>query len=232
MNYRADASVKIYPSMLSADFSKIGEELEKAEQAGADAIHWDVMDGSFVDEITFGAKMIRDHRAKTNLRFDAHLMVNSPERHVENFAQEGADAIIIHAEATQHLGALLARIKKCGKLTGVAFNPATSVECLRYVSDFVDLVLVMTVNPGASGQKFITSQISKIAKIRELTAAEICVDGGINSETIAACANVGANSFVSGSFIFKSPDYTKSIDALRQAAAPENFPHEVIPKVR
>lgn len=216
------ASAKIYPSMLSADFSKIGEELEKIEQAGADAIHWDVMDGAFVNEITFGAKMIRDHRMKSKLRFDAHLMVNFPERHAENFAQAGADAIIVHAEATQNLGALLAKIKKCEKLAGVAFNPATSVECLEYVSDFVDLILVMTVNPGASGQKFIPSQLSKIAKIRELTAAEICVDGGINSNTIIACANVGANSFVSGSFIFKSQDYKKSLDELKQATVIKN----------
>lgn len=212
--------VKVYPSMLSADPARLGEELVAVEKAGADGIHWDVMDGSFVDAITFGAHVLAALRPVSSLRFDAHLMVENPEKHLEAFAVAGADSIIVHPETTKHLHRVLGRIKNdFRKMAGVALNPATSPECLEYCWDLLDLVIVMTVNPGSSGQEFIESQLTKIQLLKKIIPKiiEICVDGGINHETAAKCARVGATSFVSGSFLFKNRDYKAGVDTLKGA---------------
>lgn len=226
--------VQIYPSMLSANPAKLGEALESVEKSGADGIHWDIMDGSFVESITFGAHILAALRPLSSLRFDAHLMVENPERHLETFAEAGADSIIVHPETTKHLHRILDHIKNnLGKKSGIALNPATSLECLNYCLDLVDIVLIMSVNPGSSGQKFIESQIQKIEILKGVNSVrrdsvnsgiggsggiktvEVCVDGGINPETAPRCIKAGADSLVSGSFIFKSGDYAKAMEELR-----------------
>lgn len=198
--------VMICPSMLSADPTKLGYELAAVEAAGADCIHWDIMDGNFVEAITFGAHLVAAHRKISKLRFDTHLMVENPDKHIENFVAAGSDSIIIHPETTKHLHRTLNNIKKVGKLAGVALNPATSIDCLDYCSDIVDIVLVMSVNPGSSGQKFIDSQLNKISALRKILpkTTEICVDGGINDMTAKLCIDRGANSLVTGAFLFKN----------------------------
>lgn len=215
-----ESYIKISPSMLSADFTKFGEQLAVISDAGVDSIHWDVMDGNFVDEITFGAGLIKSCRKITNLRFDVHLMVNSPEKHIQKITEAGADLITVHVESTAHLHALLSTIKNLGKLAGVALNPTTSVECLKYVYDLVDSVTIMTVNPGKSGQKFIYSQIQKISEAKKIVNinTEICIDGGINFETIKECAVAGANVFVSGAFLFQNSNYKETVQKLRKCA--------------
>ncbi|MDR0968523.1 MAG: ribulose-phosphate 3-epimerase [Holosporaceae bacterium] len=207
----------IYPSMLSADPTRLKEELIAIEKAGADAIHWDVMDGAFVDSITFGHHVVAAHRKLTNLRFDVHLMVENPYRHVENFSKAGADTIIVHAEASRHLHRNLNYIKSFGKKAGAALNPSTPIDVLEYCYDILDMVIVMSVNPGSSGQSFIKSQLKKIAKLKERLppSIEICVDGGITDETIGECVKCGADAFVSGSYAFKNPDYAEAIRKLK-----------------
>lgn len=209
--------IMICPSMLSADPTCLGKELAKVEAAGANCVHWDVMDGTFVEAITFGAHVIAAHRKISRLRFDAHLMVENVDKHIEYFVNAGADSIIIHPETTKHLHRALEKIKKFGKLAGIALNPATSVESINYCSDLLDIVVVMGVNPGSSGQPFIPSQLKKIAILREMLpeSKEICVDGGINAETAKMCIAEGANSLVTGSYLFKSNDYSTAIASLR-----------------
>ena len=206
--------MKVYPSMLSANPCCLGDELR--ELAEADGIHWDVMDGNFVNAITFGSHIIKAHREITSQVFDVHLMIANPEKHIENFAKAGADIITIHAESTVHLHAALNSIKSCGCRSGVALNPSTSPDFLQYIEDVVDVVLVMTVNPGQAGQSFLYSQLEKIQRIAEMVSdsIEICVDGGINPETAQACEQVGATSCVAGSFIFNSENYSKAIREL------------------
>jgi ribulose-phosphate 3-epimerase len=207
--------------MLSADPTRFAQELIDVECSGANCIHWDIMDGSFVDAITFGAHIIAAHRKMSALRFDAHLMVVNPEKHIESFAKAGADAIIVHQEACQHLHRSLSSIRDLKKLAGVALNPATPIESIQHCLDVVDIVLVMSVNPGKSGQTFIPSQLHKIRKLRELLpeTVEICVDGGINSETSKECIANGANSLVVGSFLFKNgkENYQKAISSIISA---------------
>ena len=206
--------MKVYPSMLSANPCCLGDELR--ELAEADGIHWDVMDGNFVNAITFGSHIIKAHREITSQVFDVHLMIANPEKHIENFAKAGADVITIHAESTVHLHAALNSIRSCGCRAGVALNPSTSPDSLQYVMDVVDLILVMTVNPGRSGQSFLYSQLEKIQKIAEMVSdnVEICVDGGINPETVRACGQMGATSCVAGSYIFNSENYLGAIREL------------------
>jgi ribulose-phosphate 3-epimerase len=201
--------------MLSADPTKLGRELMDVENAGANAIHWDIMDGNFVEAITFGSRVISAHRKLTALRFDVHLMVRNPDSHLENFAMAGADAIIIHAEACDHLHRTLSRIKNFGKKAGIAFNPATPIDAVKYCFGIFDVILIMGVNPGSSGQTFIESSVKKISEMRQIVPAhvEICVDGGITAETVGKCA--GADSFVSGSYIFGSNNYSLAIETLR-----------------
>jgi len=206
--------MKVYPSMLSANPCCLGDELR--ELAEADGIHWDVMDGNFVNAITFGSHIIKAHREITSQVFDVHLMIANPEKHIENFAKAGADVITIHAESTAHLHATLNFIRSCGCRSGVALNPSTSPDFLQYVMDVTDVILVMTVNPGQSGQSFLYSQLEKIQKIAEMVSdnIEICVDGGINPETARACEQMGATSCVAGSYIFNSENYPEAIRKL------------------
>ncbi|GHT93897.1 ribulose-phosphate 3-epimerase [Alphaproteobacteria bacterium] len=213
------SNFKIYPSMLSADPARLGQQMLDVELAGADGIHWDVMDGSYVDAITFGAHIIAAHRKLTSLPFDVHLMVDNPEKHISAFADSGADTIIIHPEACKHLHRTLSVIKNLGKKSGIALNPATHIEVIEYCTDILDVVLVMTVNPGSSGQGFINSQLDKISALEKKLSPEIeiCVDGCINPSTIKDCVENGAISCVTGSFLFNSEDYRGAIKCLQHA---------------
>lgn len=208
-------SIKIAPSILSANFSRLGEEVVALERAGADYVHIDIMDGMFVPNISLGAPVVKSIRGKSNLIFDVHLMIENPERYIEDFVKAGADIIVVHVEATKHLHRVIQLIKSYGVKVGVSLNPATPVEVLKYIIDDLDMVLVMSVNPGFGGQTFISSSLKKIREIRLLSSEiDIEVDGGITDETVKACIEAGANIFVAGSYIF-SGDYCERIKSLR-----------------
>ncbi len=213
-------NVKISASILSADFTKLGEEVIKLEKSGADMIHFDIMDGHFVPNLTFGIGMVDALRKKTMLTFDTHLMVANPEHYIERFADAGSDYITVHTESTIHLDRLIAKIKATGKRAGVSIVPSTNEDVLKYVLPEIDMVLVMTVNPGFSGQHFIKAQVAKIKAIRKMIDANkqntmISVDGGINWHTAKVCIDAGADVVVSGAHIFASDDYKANINSLR-----------------
>lgn len=214
--------MKISPSILSADFSKLGAEIQNIEKAGADYIHIDVMDGSFVPNITIGNEVVKSLRKISALPFDVHLMIKNPDAHVKAFADAGSDIITIHAEASTHLDRSVALIKSFGKKAGVSIVPSTHEDVLDYVLEKLDLILVMTVNPGFSGQKFLDSQLKKIENIRKKISRsgkkiELEVDGGINDATAKLAISAGADVLVSGSYIFGSKNYSEAILKLKNS---------------
>jgi len=220
------ASVKVAPSILSADFGRLAEEVRAVEAAGADIIHVDVMDGRFVPNITIGPLVVRAVRAATKLPLDVHLMIVEPERYVDEFARAGADLISVHLEASPHLHRTIQHIKSLGKKASVAVNPHSPLDGLDVVLPDLDMVLLMSVNPGFGGQRFIEAVVPKIAALRATVdrrglAIDIEVDGGVAPDTVARVVGAGANVLVAGSAIFGAPnhDYRGAIQALRDGAA-------------
>ena len=213
----------IAPSILSADFANIESEIKAAEAAGADWIHIDVMDGRFVPNLTIGPPIVEAMRRCTELPLDVHLMIVEPERWIEAFADAGADHIAVHPEACVHLDRTLQAIRDLGKKAGVALNPSTHENCLEYVVEKLDQVLVMTVNPGFGGQQFLTSQVDKIQRIGDMlkNAGQedvlVGVDGGIDPNTIGSASQAGASYFVAGNAVFNQDDYGRAIQNLRIA---------------
>ena len=221
------SGVAIVPSLLDVDFSRLGEEVVALEQAGADRLQWDVMDGHFVPRLTQGPDIVRSVRGLTDLPFEAHLMVEQPELAWRSFADAGADLLIVHAETTHHLHRLLTEIRSAGRSAGVALNPSTPLEAVRHVIDLVDLLLIMTVNPGWGGQSFIPAMIDKVGEARELltragSSADIEVDGGVSAEVAGDLVRKGATVLVAGSAVHRHPSgRTAAIRGLRDAALAE-----------
>jgi len=214
---------KIAPSILSADFSRLGDEIRAVEAAGADYIHIDVMDGHFVPNITIGPLIVEAARKVTSLPLDVHLMIENPDIFIPDFASAGADIIVVHAEATNHLHRTIQLIKSYGKKAGVSLNPATPLDVLNYVLQDLDLVLLMTVNPGFGGQSFIDACLPKIHSLRAMLdkhgyEAELEVDGGVKPSNISRISHAGANVFVAGSAVFGTVDYATTISELKRMA--------------
>ena len=214
--------IKISPSILSADFTRLAEQVREAEEAGVDYIHVDVMDGHFVPNITIGPMIVKALRPVTKLPLDVHLMIENPELYIEDFSKAGADIITVHQEATPHLHSTIQQIHDLGIRAGVSINPSTSVSTLDEIIYEVDLVLVMSVNPGFGGQSYIHSCTSKINKVREMldncgSSADLEVDGGVNVDTVKEVISAGANAFVAGSAIFNDKSsVAENVSALRE----------------
>lgn len=212
--------IKIAPSILSADFARLGEEIKDVERGGADYIHVDVMDGHFVPNITIGPLIVEAIRPITTLPLDVHLMIENPDLYIPQFAKAGADIITVHVEACPHLHRTVQLIKEQGVKAGVVLNPATPVDTLQHIIDDLDMVLLMTVNPGFGGQKFIKQVLPKIYAVSEMAKSkglsiDIEVDGGVNSETAKLCIEAGANVLVAGSAIYNEKDRAEAIRAIR-----------------
>lgn len=210
----------IAPSILSADFAKLGEEIKSVEKAGANWIHIDVMDGHFVPNITMGPVVVQAIKKITKLPLDVHLMIENPELYVKDFAKAGADYISVHTEASIHLNRTLNLIKECGAKAGVALNPSTPIETIEWVLEYLDFVLIMSVNPGFGGQSFIANSLEKVKKIKKIIenknlSVKIQIDGGVNKNTVSDIAAAGVEIFVAGSAIFGAKDYNSAIDMLR-----------------
>jgi ribulose-phosphate 3-epimerase len=224
MSDKGNAKILVAPSILSADFARLADEIRAVESAGADWLHVDVMDGRFVPNITIGPPVVKAIRRVTKLPLDVHLMIVEPERYLEAFAEAGADTITIHVEACVHLHRALCQIRALGKRAGVTLNPSTSEETLRYALDVCDQVLVMSVNPGFGGQSFIREVLPKVAAIRAMIdrkqrAIDLEIDGGISPETAPEAIEAGARVLVAGSAVFNEKDYGAAIAALRGGRA-------------
>jgi len=218
----------IAPSILSADFSRLGEEIRAVADAGADLIHIDVMDGRFVPSITMGPLVVEAVKKCTTLPLDVHLMIENPDRYIRDFANAGADLISVHVETVLHLNRTVQQIKEFGLRAGVVLNPATSLSSIEWVLEFVDLVLIMSVNPGFGGQSFIPNTLQKISALKKMTEArqpdvQIEVDGGVKAKNINTIAAAGADMFVAGSAIFGTDDYKQSIAALKRGLSADPF---------
>jgi len=214
---------QIAPSILSADFTRLGEEIRAVEQAGADWIHFDVMDGRFVPNITIGPMIVEAVKRVTSLPVDVHLMIVEPEKYVKGFADAGADLIAVHVETGGHLNRTIQQIKEAGAKAGVALNPSTPVESLSWILEYLDLAVIMSVNPGFGGQKFIPNSLDRIRALKSMINEKnlstlIEVDGGVNAKTVAAVAGAGADVLVAGSAVFHSGDYKATIDELKRLA--------------
>jgi len=214
--------VKIAPSILSADFAALADDIARVEAGGPDLLHVDVMDGRFVPNLTIGPVVVEAIRKRTRLPLDCHLMIVEPERYVGDFVRAGADLVTVHAEATPHLQRVLAQIREAGAKAGVALNPATPPDVLEYVLDDIDLVLVMSVNPGFGGQKFIPSAYTKIRQIRQMLGArpvDLSVDGGVKRDHVRPLAEAGASVLVAGSAVFGAPDPAAVVREMKGLAA-------------